>query len=110
MVASYGKKYPGEPVDSGVLSGYNAAQLIGADLKKACDGGSLTREAVVKAHRSQKNADTGLGTPQNFTFVTEPASRSTYVLKPDAKAVGGLVGVEDARKAPGVDAYLAARG
>ncbi|MFH9412713.1 ABC transporter substrate-binding protein [Streptomyces rochei] len=110
MVASYTKKYPGEPVDSGVLSGYNAAQLIGADLKKACEGGSLTREAVVKAHRSQKNADTGLGTPQNFTFVTEPASRSTYVLKPAAKAVGGLVGVEDAHEAPGVDAYLAARG
>ncbi|MGQ4445479.1 ABC transporter substrate-binding protein, partial [Streptomyces violaceoruber] len=60
--------------------------------------------------RSQKNADTGLGTPQNFTYVTAPASRSTYVLKPDAKALGGLVGVEEAHKAPGVDAYLAGRG
>ncbi len=93
-----------------MLSGYNAAQLMGADLKKACEGGSLTRQDVVKAHRSQKNADTGLGTPQNFTLVTEPASRSTYVLKPDAKAAGGLVGVEEAHKAPGVDAYLAGRG
>ncbi|MYS76215.1 ABC transporter substrate-binding protein, partial [Streptomyces sp. SID5926] len=54
--------------------------------------------------------DTGLGTPQNFTYVTAPASRSTYVLKPDAKALGGLVGVEEAHKAPGVDAYLAGRG
>ncbi|MDT0612643.1 ABC transporter substrate-binding protein [Streptomyces lancefieldiae] len=109
MVASYNKKYPGQPVDSGVLSGYNAAQLLGADLKKACEGGSLTREAVVKAHRSQSNADTGLGTPQNFTDVSAPASRSTYVLKPDAKAVGGLVGVEEAHQAPGIDAYLSAR-
>ncbi|MEU6105714.1 ABC transporter substrate-binding protein [Streptomyces flaveolus] len=110
MVAAYGKKYPGSPVDSGALSGYNAAQLIGADLKKACEGGSLTREDVVKAHRSQHNADTGLGTPQNFTDVSAPASRSTYVLKPDAKAAGGLVGVEEAHQAPGVDAYLAERG
>jgi ABC-type branched-subunit amino acid transport system substrate-binding protein len=110
MVAAYGKKYPGSPVDSGVLSGYNAAQLLGADLKKACEGGSLTREAVVKAHRSQTNADTGLGTPQNFSDVSQPASRSTYVLKPDAKAVGGIVNVEDAHEAPGIEEYLSSRG
>ncbi|GGS78307.1 ABC transporter substrate-binding protein [Streptomyces griseoviridis] len=110
MVAAYGKKYPGSPVDSGVLSGYNAAQLLGADLKKACEGGSLTREAVVKAHRSQENADTGLGTPQNFTDVSQPASRSTYVLKPDAKAVGGVITLEEAHEAPGIEEYLAAKG
>ncbi|MEU3664472.1 ABC transporter substrate-binding protein [Streptomyces sp. NPDC032940] len=110
MVASYGKKYPGSPVDSGALSGYNAALLIGADLKKACEAGSLTREDVVKAHRSQHDVDTGLGTPQDFTDVSAPASRSTYVLKPDAGAAGGLVGVEEAHQAPGIDAYLAARG
>ncbi|GGS64933.1 ABC transporter substrate-binding protein [Streptomyces griseoviridis] len=110
MVAAYGKKYPGSPVDSGVLSGYNAAQLLGADLKKACEGGSLTREAVVKAHRSQENADTGLGTPQNFTDVSQPASRSTYVLKPDAKAVGGVITMEEAHEAPGIEEYLAAKG
>jgi ABC-type branched-subunit amino acid transport system substrate-binding protein len=109
MVASYGKKYPDSPVDSGVLSGYNAAQLLGADLKKACEKGSLAREDVVKAHRSQKNADTGLGTPQDFTDVDAPASRSTYVLKPDRKAVGGMVGVEEAHRVPGADEYLAAR-
>ncbi|HZF91658.1 ABC transporter substrate-binding protein [Streptomyces sp.] len=106
MVTAYGKKYPGSPVDSGVLSGYNAAQLLGADLKKACEAGSLTREDVVKTHRSQKNADTGLGTPQNFSDVNRPASVSTYVLKPDAQAVGGMVIVEDAHEAPGVEEYL----
>ncbi|GAB2859883.1 ABC transporter substrate-binding protein [Streptomyces deserti] len=109
MVASYGKKYPDSPVDSGVLSGYNAAQLLGADLKKACEAGSLAREDVVKAHRSRTNADTGLGTPQNFSDVSRPASLATYVLRPDAKAVGGLVGVEDAHRAPGVEEYLASR-
>ncbi|WP_437075419.1 ABC transporter substrate-binding protein [Streptomyces sp. enrichment culture] len=109
MVAAYEKKYPGSPVDSGVLSGYNAAQLLGADLKKACAAGSLAREDVIKAHRSQQNADTGLGTVLNFSDVNRPASVKTYVLKPDAKAVGGLVGVEDAHTAPGVEEYLQSR-
>jgi ABC-type branched-subunit amino acid transport system substrate-binding protein len=109
MVESYRKKYPDSPVDSGVLSGYNAAQLIGADLRKACDAGGLTREDVVKAHRSQKNADTGLGTAQDFSDVDRPASVETYVLRPDAKAVGGVVNAEDAHTAPGVEDYLATR-
>ncbi|MFE9173700.1 ABC transporter substrate-binding protein [Streptomyces kebangsaanensis] len=109
MVASYRKKYPDSPVDSGVLSGYNAARLLGADLKKACGAGGLTREDVVKAHRSQKNADTGLGTAQNFSDVDRPASVETYVLRPDAKAVGGVVNAEDAHTAPGVEDYLTTR-
>ncbi|MFF9286817.1 ABC transporter substrate-binding protein [Streptomyces griseosporeus] len=110
MVASYKKKYPGSPVDSGVLSGYNAAELLGADLKKACASGGLTREDLVKAHRAQKNADTGLGTPQDFSDAGSPASREAYVLRPDAKADGGVVNVEDTHKAPGVDEYLSTRG
>ncbi|MEV7996614.1 ABC transporter substrate-binding protein [Streptomyces sp. NPDC086077] len=110
MVAAYEKKYPGSLVDSGVLSGYNAAQLMGADLKKACEAGSLAREDVVKAHRSQKNVDTGLGTPQNFSDVNAPASLSTYVLRPDAKALGALVIAEEAHEAPGVDEYVASLG
>ncbi|MGX1273907.1 ABC transporter substrate-binding protein [Streptomyces phaeoluteigriseus] len=109
MVAAYTKKYPASPVDSGALSGYSAAQLLGADLKKACEAGSLAREDVVKAHRSQKNVDTGLGSPQNFSEVGRPAALSTYVLKPDAKAAGGVVGVEDAHQAPGVEEYLTSK-
>ncbi|MFF3846686.1 ABC transporter substrate-binding protein [Streptomyces sp. NPDC002328] len=109
MVAAYEKKFPGSQVDAGVLSGYNAAQLLGADLKKACAAGSLARADVVKAHRSQKSADTGLGSPQDFSDVAKPAALSTYVLKPDAKAAGGLAGVEDAHTAPGVEEYLSGR-
>ncbi|MBQ1088304.1 ABC transporter substrate-binding protein [Streptomyces sp. B93] len=110
MVAAYEKKYPKSPVDSGVLSGYNAAKLIGSDLENACESGSLAREDVVKAHRAQTKADTGLGTPQNFSDVNSPASSSTYVLKPDAKAVGGVVNLEDAHEAPGVQEYLSGKG
>ncbi|MCK1819282.1 ABC transporter substrate-binding protein [Streptomyces sp. XM83C] len=110
MVTSYKKKYPGSPVDSGVLSGYNAAQLIGADLQKACAAGGLTREDVVRAHRSRSHADTGLGSPQDFSDAASPAARETYVLRPDAQADGGVVNEEDAHKAPGVDEYLSTRG
>ncbi|MFD0318889.1 ABC transporter substrate-binding protein [Streptomyces flavalbus] len=110
MVGAYQKKYPGSPVDSGVLSGYNAAKLIGEDLENACESGSLAREDVVKAHRAQTKADTGLGTPQNFSDVNSPASLSTYILKPDAKSVGAVIGVEDAHEAPGVAEYLKGKG
>ncbi|MFH8499020.1 ABC transporter substrate-binding protein [Streptomyces coeruleorubidus] len=109
MVASYKKKYPGSLIDSGVLSGYNAAQLMGTDLKRACEKGSLAREDVVKAHRSQSNVDVGLGTAQNFSDKAQPANTSTYVHKPDAKAVGAAVNVEEAHTAPGVKEYLASR-
>ncbi|WP_318204954.1 ABC transporter substrate-binding protein [Streptomyces sp. SCL15-4] len=109
MVAAYQDEYPDSAVDSGVLSGYNAAQLMGEDLKKACAAGSLARADVVKAHRSQTGLDTGLGTPQDFSDPSRPASLSTYVLKPDAKALGGTAGVEDAHRAPGVEDYLGQR-
>ncbi|MDG9710432.1 ABC transporter substrate-binding protein [Streptomyces sp. DH10] len=109
MVASYKKKYPGSLIDSGVLSGYNAAQLMGTGLKRACENGSLAREDVVKAHRSQSNVDVGLGTAQNFSDKAQPASTLTYVHKPDAKAVGAAVNVEEAHTAPGVKEYLSSR-
>ncbi|MFJ7295874.1 ABC transporter substrate-binding protein [Streptomyces collinus] len=109
MVAAYKKKYPDSLVDSGVLSGYSAAQLMGTDLKKACENGSLAREDVVKAHRSQSGVDVGLGTAQDFSDKAQPANTSTYVHKPDAKAVGAAVNVEDAHTAPGVEQYLASR-
>ncbi|WP_236243445.1 ABC transporter substrate-binding protein [Streptomyces sp. CC228A] len=109
MAAAYGKEFPDSPLDSGVLSGYNAARLMGTGLAAACEAGDLTRAGVVRAHRAQSSADAGLGMPQDFSDVARPASVKTYVLKPDAEVPGGLVTVEDAREAPGVRAYLDAR-
>ncbi|TXS52140.1 ABC transporter substrate-binding protein [Streptomyces sp. t39] len=110
MVADYTKKYPGSPVDSGVLSGYNAAQLMAADLKAACAAKDLSREGLVKAHRSQSAVDTGLGTPQNFSDVSRPATYHTYITKPDKKAAGGTVLVEDAHELPASKEYIESRG
>jgi ABC-type branched-subunit amino acid transport system substrate-binding protein len=110
MVAAYEKAYPGSPVDSGALSGYQAAELLGADLKKACAAGRLDRAGLVRTHRTQRQVDPGLGTPQDFSDDSRPAARASYVLRPDAKAAGGLVDAEDAHIAPGVPEYLASRG
>ncbi|MEU1451486.1 ABC transporter substrate-binding protein [Streptomyces avermitilis] len=106
MVASYQKKYPGELVDAGTLSGYNAAELMGRDLKAACKAKDLTREGLVKAHRSQKAVDNGLGTPQDFSDASHPAAMAVYVTKPDRKATGGTVLVEDARALPAEQKFL----
>jgi ABC-type branched-subunit amino acid transport system substrate-binding protein len=110
MVADYSKKFPDSPVDSGVLSGYNAAQLMAADLKAACAAKDLSREGLVKAHRSQTAVDTGLGTPQNFSDVSRPATYASYITKPDKKAVGGTVLVEDAHELPAAKEFVESRG
>jgi ABC-type branched-subunit amino acid transport system substrate-binding protein len=110
MVADYSRKFPDSPVDSGVLSGYNAAQLMAADLKAACAAKDLSREGLVKAHRSQTAVDTGLGTPQNFSDVSRPATYASYITKPDKKAVGGTVLVEDAHELPAAKEFVESRG
>ncbi|MFD9006037.1 ABC transporter substrate-binding protein [Streptomyces sp. NPDC059582] len=106
MVASYQKKYPGELVDAGTLSGYNAAELMGRDLTAACRAKDLSREGLVKAHRTQKAVDNGLGTPEDFSDAARPAGTAVYVTKPDTQAVGGTVLVEDARTLPAEQEYL----
>ncbi|MGX1542538.1 ABC transporter substrate-binding protein [Streptomyces adustus] len=109
MVAAYQKKYPGELVDAGTLSGYNAAELMSLDLKAACAAKDLSREGLVKAHRAQKSVDNGLGTPEDFSDASRPAGTAVYVTKPDAKATGGTVLVEDARTLPAEQEYLDSR-
>ncbi|MCT2594344.1 ABC transporter substrate-binding protein [Streptomyces sp. N2-109] len=110
MVKAYQKRFPGELVDSGVLSGYNAAVLLGQDLEAACEAKDLTREGLIKAHRDRAAGDAGLGAPQDFTDASQPASLSAYIHRPDKAALGGTVLVEDARKAPGAQEYLDSAG
>lgn len=106
MVADYGRKYPDALVDSGVLSGYNAAHLMGADLREACAAKDLSRQGLVTAHRSQSAVDTGLGTPQDFSDVSRPATLHTYITRPDKDAVGGTVLVEDAHELPAAREFV----
>ncbi|MEU8272390.1 ABC transporter substrate-binding protein, partial [Sphaerisporangium sp. NPDC049002] len=96
LVADYQAKYAGQPVDSGVGAGYSAAVIVGDALKKACEARDLSREGIVKAHRSQPAWEGGFGTPMDFSHVDQPASRASYVVKPDKSAVGGAVILKEA--------------
>ncbi|MFB4279648.1 ABC transporter substrate-binding protein [Nonomuraea sp. MTCD27] len=90
LITDYQAKYAGQPLDSGVSAGWTAAIIVGDALRKACDAKDLSREGIVAAHRSQKAWEAGLGgTPMDFSVFDRPASRSSYVVKPDKQAVGG---------------------
>ncbi|MEO3807465.1 ABC transporter substrate-binding protein [Sphaerisporangium sp. B11E5] len=91
LVADYQAKYPGQQLDSGVTSGYWAANIVGDALKKACGAKDLTREGIVKAHRSTPSWDAGFGSPMDFSHPDQPASRNSYIVKPDKDAIGGSV-------------------
>jgi ABC-type branched-subunit amino acid transport system substrate-binding protein len=91
LVADYRAKFPGQELDSGVTSGYWAANIVGDALKKACDGKDLSREGIVKAHRSTPAWDAGFGSPMDFSRPDQPASRNSYIVKPDKDAIGGSV-------------------
>ncbi|MFD0686716.1 ABC transporter substrate-binding protein [Actinomadura fibrosa] len=102
---SYAKKYPGQPRDNAVVNGYTNAVIFADALKKACAAKDLTREGLVKAHRSSTNYDGGYGTPMDFSKVNEPATRKSYILRTDAKAVGGLVVERDAAESEAAETY-----
>lgn len=90
LAADYGAAYKGQPLDSAVSSGYGTASIVGAALKKACEAKDLTREGIVNAHRANKAFDAGLGgSPEDFSQWTEPASRASFVTKPDKGSLGG---------------------
>ncbi|MDH2430729.1 ABC transporter substrate-binding protein [Sphaerisporangium sp. TRM90804] len=96
LVSEYQAKFSGQPVDSGVGAGYSAALIVGDALKKACQAKDLSREGIVKAHRSTPSWDGGFGTPMDFSRIDQPASRSSYIVKPDKAAVGGAVVFKEA--------------
>ncbi|WP_084960305.1 ABC transporter substrate-binding protein [Thermoactinospora rubra] len=90
LIADYQAKYAGQPLDSGVSAGWTAALIVGDALKKACEAKDLSREGIIAAHRSQKAWEAGLGgSPMDFSVYDRPASRASYVVKPDKDAVGG---------------------
>ncbi|TNY35782.1 ABC transporter substrate-binding protein [Thermomonospora catenispora] len=96
LADDYSKKYPGQPLDSGVVNGYGGAKIVTEALKKACEAKDLTREGLIKAHRSRNAFDDGLGTPMDFSYWDKPATRKTYITQPKKGAPGGVVTVQEA--------------
>ncbi|MFD0660135.1 ABC transporter substrate-binding protein [Thermocatellispora tengchongensis] len=91
LAADYKAKYPNDVIDSGVSAGYSAAQIVGDALKKACEAKDLSREGIITAHRGQKAWSAGYGSTQDFSVFDQPASRESYIVKPDKAALGGSV-------------------
>ncbi|WP_030145150.1 ABC transporter substrate-binding protein [Spirillospora albida] len=107
LADAYAKKYPNQPRDNAVVNGYTNAAIFVDALKKACESKDLTREGLIKAHRSASSYDGGYGTPQNFSHFDKPATLRTYILRTDAKAVGGLVVEKGAAESELVKNYKA---
>jgi ABC-type branched-subunit amino acid transport system substrate-binding protein len=105
LADDYGKKYPGQPRDSAVVNGYTGAVIFTDALKKACEAKDLTREGLITAHRSTTAHDGGYGTPMDFSKVDEPGTRKTYILRTDAKALGGMVVERDAQESEAAETY-----
>jgi len=96
LVADYQAKYPGQTLDNAVPTGWSAAMIVDEAVKKACAAKDLSHEGILAAHRSQSTFEGGFGTPMDFTFFDKPASRASYILKPDKAAIGGSVVLKEA--------------
>lgn len=108
LATDYQAAYKGEPLDSAVISGYSSAAVVGEALKKACKAKDLSRDGIVKAHRTGPAIDFGLGIPlQDFTQSAKPAARQSFIVQPDKKVVGGVKVVQEATESEDVKAYQA---
>ncbi|GAA1096656.1 MULTISPECIES: ABC transporter substrate-binding protein [Kitasatospora] len=109
LVQDYQAKYPGAPVDSGVVSGWVAAQVAAEALSNACTAKDLTREGIVAAHRSQKALNV-LDVPLDFTDAAKPSAYGSFILKPAKSATGGLAVAEAAHEVAATRGYPLPKG
>ena len=97
ITKSFTENFTDQP-DKTVALGYVSALLWQGILEKACAAGDLTLDGVVAASKKVTKLDTtGLAAPLDFSKPSEPSTRSSFVLKPDATAVGRLKTVKKAR-------------
>ena len=109
LVQDYKARYPDAPVDSGVVSGWVAAQVAAESLSDACTAKKLTRDGISAAHRGQ-NALNILDVPFDFTDAAKPSTYASFVLRPSKEAVGGLAVVEPAHEVAAGRAYPLPKG
>ncbi|MGW4666672.1 ABC transporter substrate-binding protein [Streptosporangium sandarakinum] len=96
LAADYRARYPEQAIDSGVATGYSAAAMVGDALREACAAKDLSRAGVVAAHRTRSSWGGEYGVPMDFTVFDRPASRASFVTRPDRDAIGGAVVFEEA--------------
>lgn len=108
--ALFEAKKPDVPASSWIDLGYASAAILDQAISAACENGDVTREGLQQAFRANGEHDTG-GTTVPLDFSDPHASPSTtsFVLRPDKDAVGGLVEVKQPFTGADVDGYLAQR-
>jgi ABC-type branched-subunit amino acid transport system substrate-binding protein len=109
LVQDYRARYPQAPVDSGVVSGWVAAQVAAQALSDACAAKKLTRDGIAAAHRGQNALDI-LDVPFDFSDAAKPSTYASFVLRPAKQAVGGLTVVEPAHEVAAGRAYPLPKG
>jgi ABC-type branched-subunit amino acid transport system substrate-binding protein len=105
LAEQYKAKHPDKSFEVIAMSGYLTAAVVGEALKAACRDKDLTRAGIVSAHRSLRSIDLGLGLVQDFSDAAKPSASKSYILKPKADALGGLVISDEAFEAPAVREY-----
>ncbi|WP_405010931.1 ABC transporter substrate-binding protein [Kitasatospora sp. NBC_01539] len=109
LVQDYKARYPDAPVDSGVVSGWVAAQVAAGALSDACTAKKLTREGIAAAHRAQTALNI-LDVPFDFSDPSKPSTYASFVQKPSKQATGGLTTVEPAHEVAAARAYQLPKG
>ncbi|NUK34936.1 ABC transporter substrate-binding protein [Streptomyces lunaelactis] len=104
LAKDYKAKYPNDPLDTGVISGWNTINVLGEDLKAACKAKDLTREGIAAAHRKQSKL-TVFGVSFDFSDRAKPSTYQSFIQKPAKQAAGGLVTVEPAHEVPAARTY-----
>jgi ABC-type branched-subunit amino acid transport system substrate-binding protein len=105
--SAYSAAFPKGTPKYSVDVGYSQAKLMYEVLQRACAANDLTRPGLVKALRGMSGVDTGglIAGTLDYSKLGVPPSRSVYVAKVDAKALGGLSVLGAVRESPNAKAY-----
>ncbi|TCO28070.1 ABC-type branched-subunit amino acid transport system substrate-binding protein [Kribbella steppae] len=103
-------KYPDQLKTGFVMYGYAQGEIMANILAKACQNNALTRTGLLQAFQSLQDVQTnGLVPALDYSKPGQIPSRQVYLVRPDAKAAGGLTQVEAMFAAPFATTYQQSR-
>ena len=104
----YDKRFSADQPNYAVNSGYSEGIVWAEVLKKACDNGDLTREGILKARTEVTAVSTeGMNGEQDLSDPGAPATRESFITKPDPNVPGGLSIVSDLAASEAAKSYKA---
>ncbi len=91
LADDYGKKYLGQRARQRGRQRLHRRGGLHGRVEEGVRGQGPHPRGLITAHRATTAHDGGYGTPMDFSKVDEPGTRKTYILRTDAKALGGMV-------------------